>query len=291
MVERLYQLWYIDLETRRRFQVWTILAAFAYGLFNSLALGRPEKQVTWETLGLVCFLTVASSALYSFEKISATESSKANLSYAHLGEMFRQNRMLFDAGLAATAILLCGYLAARQFPSSRVLAAGMDMRLSRTIFSPKPFDENKVNELTTIFNTAKTDRVSIDPRLVKVAGKKVVEASRDNPRTWPATLALLNYSSSLNRGPSSYPQSPCFVGLGGVQNITIIGCPNQTLEHTVWKDVVFENSTIVYHGGRLTLDNVRFKNCEFDLDYSPESQELAKALTTSDTVTLTLPRQ
>src|SRR5258708_6388327 len=101
MVQRLYQLWYSDLKARRQFQLWTILIAFAYGLFNSLGLGRPEKQVTWETLGVVLFFTVAFSAFYCLQRRESIETSKVDLPYAHLIDVFRQNRKLFEVGLAS----------------------------------------------------------------------------------------------------------------------------------------------------------------------------------------------
>jgi len=71
------------------------------------------------------------------------------------------------------------------------------MRLSRAIFSANPVDENTAQELTTIFRTATIDRVSINPRLVNVASKKVTAASQVSPSAWPAALALLDYRSGV----------------------------------------------------------------------------------------------
>jgi hypothetical protein len=290
MVQRLYQLWYIDLEARRRFQVWTILVAFAYGLFNSLGLGRPEKQVTLETLGVVLFLTAAFSVFYCLRKSTSTETSTISFTYAHLGEVFRQNRTIFEVGLSSLVVLLALSVISR-LPNSRVQAAGIDMRLSRAIYSPNPFDINTFNELTTIFHTATTDRVSINPQLMNVAGKRVADAYREDSRAWPVALALLSYRSSLNDKTSSYRQGSCIQSSAlntGVEDLTIINCPNQVLDYIAWKNVVFENSTVVYHGGPAILENVQFKHCQFSFDYTPESQELAKSLTTSNTVTITL---
>jgi|HubBroStandDraft_6_1064221.scaffolds.fasta_scaffold01095_15 hypothetical protein len=292
MVEKLYQLWYSDLNTRRQFQLWTILIAFTYGLFNSLGLGRPEQQVTWETLGLVLFLTAAFSAFYCLRTRESTETSTVDLPYAHLSDVFRQNRKLFEVGLATFALSISFYSVVYLFPTSRVQAASMDIRLGRALYSTKPLDENAVKELTAIFRTATADRLSISPRLVNVASKKVTEASQKSPSAWPATLALLNYRSSVGgKTPPTYSQHSCFEGPRIVEGLKLMGCRGQVLDGITWKNVAFENSVIIYHDGPLVLENVQFKNCQFVLDYSPESQELARLLATSDTVTITLPRR
>jgi hypothetical protein len=292
-MEKLYQLWYLDLKARRRFQIWTILIAFTYGVFNSFALGRPEKRVTWETLGMVFFLTATFSAYYCLRSRTSPGTSKVKFTYAHVGEVFRQNRRIFELGLASLVALLALFLASR-LPNSRVQAAGIDMRLNRALFSPNPFDPNAINEITTLFQTATTERVSINPRLLRVAGMKVEEASRENPSAWPAALAFLRYRSSLSNATSSNEQGGCFrspeTGLtAGVADLTIVNCPAQELDHLWWRNVVFENVTVIYHGGPTLLQNVQFKHCQFNLDYGPGSLELAKALAASNTVTVKLP--
>src|ERR1700688_2779336 len=98
-LQELYRLWYDDLEVRRRFQLWTLGIAFAYGVFNSLVLGRSERQVTWETVALVCFLTVAFSTFY------CCQPHNWKLPVVSFGDIFRA-RMMFGLGLTSIIVLL-----------------------------------------------------------------------------------------------------------------------------------------------------------------------------------------
>ena len=49
----------------------------------------------------------------------------------------------------------------------------------------------------------------------------------------------------------------------------------QTLDGIAWKNVVFVNAHIRYHGGDLKLDHVRFVHCTFDLPQSARGMQLA----------------
>jgi len=270
-----------------------MLIAFAYGLFNSLGLGRSEKQVTWETLGVAFFLTVAFSAFYCLRKSTSTETSKVIFKYAHLGEVFRQNRKIFEVGLASLVVLLALSLAIH-LPNSRVQAAGIGMQLRRALSSPDPSDPNTIKEITTAFRMATADRVSINPKLANVAGKRVVEASRENPDAWSAALAFMSYRSTLNQEMSSLKKGTC-IKVGDVSGIavhvseSVLANCSQELDHVAWKNVVFENVTVVYHGSPTVLENVQFKNCQFSLDYTLSGQALAKSLAVSNNLTITLP--
>jgi len=73
-----------------------------------------------------------------------------------------------------------------------------------------------------------------------------------------------------------------------ITNASLRGC-QEVLDGSEWKNVVFVDSTVVYHGGPVVLENVQFKHCQFEFDYTPGSQELARHLAMSDTVTITLP--
>src|SRR5271170_601009 len=96
-----YDLWYFDAATRRRYLLRTILVAFLYGVFNALALGRPEGRVTWETLSLLAALTVGFTAFYYLR----TQASKYKALYAQFCELFEQRRLL-ELGLACTIFLM-----------------------------------------------------------------------------------------------------------------------------------------------------------------------------------------
>lgn len=286
-LQAVYRLWYFDVKARRRFQIQTILIAFAYGVFSSLVLGRPEKRVTWETLGLICFLTVGFTLFYALRE----EPWKVRSAYRRLREFFG-NRGYYELGLTSVAVLVLFSLV-RYVPITKVQAFSYDLQLQQAISAQK-LGPGAFDTIVKVVTTATARQVPLSPRLVNAAGRRVLEDSRENPGAWPATLAFLSYRSSLNSETSPYAQGRCLgaptSGFVGVEALTL-DCSGQAqvLDHIAWKNVVIENSTVVYHGGPAILENVQFKNSRFILDYSPGSHELAKALTASNTVTITLP--
>jgi hypothetical protein len=292
-MQKLYHLWYVDLKARRRFQVWTIVIAFTYGVINSIVLHRPEKEVTWETLGVVGLMTVAFSVFYCLRADTSKE-TKVSLD-TQLGEFFRENQTVLKVGLVAVIVVLASFVASR-VPNTEVQAAGLNIRLERAAYSSKPYDANTINELTTVFDTAAAKRLPLKSQLVTKAGKSVVGGSSENSGAWPAALAFLNYRSTLNEEVTVPPQeSPCIgteklSGIGSIiEGLEFVGCNGQALDHVAWREVVFKDSSIVYHGGPVDLDRVQFQNCRFVFDYSPAGQKLAQALAASNTVTIKLP--
>jgi hypothetical protein len=59
-----------------------------------------------------------------------------------------------------------------------------------------------------------------------------------------------------------------------IQGVTLNGV-TQTLDGVQWKDVVFVNSRVRYHGGDLKLDNVHFVHCTFEVPESSRGTQLA----------------
>jgi hypothetical protein len=288
-LNRAINLWYSDVERRRRFQVLTILIAFAYGVLNSLALDRPEKQVTWETLGVILFLTVAFTAYYCVR----TEAPMVRTEFVRLREMF-ENRRVLEVGLVSVILLAIASFVV-YVPNERVQAASLDLRLGRAI-ATRSLDAVSINSLAKVFNTAAAYQVSLNPRLVNAAGNRLLDESRENPNAWPAALALMSYRTTSNKELAAVSPSNCIEVPSG-SGVTLyvsdsafngVHCA-QALDHIAWTNVVFENVTVVYHGGSTVLTNVQFKNCQFNLDYSPASLELAKLLTASNSVTISLP--
>jgi|HubBroStandDraft_6_1064221.scaffolds.fasta_scaffold23839_1 hypothetical protein len=281
MLQKLYQLWYFDFPARRQFLIGTILVSFGYALFNALLLGRPEKRITWETMSLVILLTLGFSAVYCLRERASEAISSINLR-----DVLRRYALTFEFGAASVAVLLVFAVLART-PTSRVQAAGYDMRLVRAVYSTIASDHKAFGELTDIFETATTDRVALNPRLVNLAANKVKKAYQGDSDAWPAALAFLNYRSTQSRGNLPYAQGSCLQSKGMlVADLTLV-CPSgQQLDGLFWKNVQFKDTTIIYHGGPTSLQNVQFVNCQFRMDYAPEAIELAKAITQSDTVTI-----
>ena len=283
-VNRLYDLWYYDPKARQRLQISTIVISFAYGAFNSLALKRPEKQITLETLCLMLFLTIAFSAYYCFRPAALRVSS------VPFGWV-RQNPRVFASGLFAVVALLSLSFATHL---SSVRVALIDLQLRKVAHSIKPLTPYYADEMNRIIAEAQSNQLALSPRLVNVAADRLVDASVYRPESWHTALEYLSYRTTLNKETQAYPTSQC-IAVGGLAGINISveaselnGC-TQALDHIAWTNVVFKNSNIVYHGGPTKLENVEFINCRFIMDYTPPSRELAKSLLASNNVSAKIP--
>lgn len=290
LLEALYELWYSDLETRRRYELGIILLAFLYGVFNSLVLGRAEGRVTWETLGLIGVLTIGSSVYYCLKRVGAFDSAYARL-HALLG-----HRGFLEVGFVSAILVLCIALA-RNLPSGTVEAFSLNSQL-RAVASSAPFAPSTARIAAQVFERASADRVPLKAALVGSASEKLLSESRSNPDAWPAVLGALSYRSGVQIEPTpSYRiNEGCIAVTSGtrvmftMERLTVVGCNGQALDGLRLVDVAFRDSTIIYHGGPIELQGVQFENCRFLLDYSPASHALAKALAASTkNVTITLP--
>jgi hypothetical protein len=261
-----------------------MLIAFGYGVFNSVGLGRSEQQVTWETMGLICLLTIGFSTVYCFRTEARDVSSSGQVSG------FFQNRKVLAVGLASIVVLMAVSLASQ---TNTVQAAVTNIRFKQALSSPYLPDSNSINKIVNIARTAASSHVPINPDLVNVAGKKFLEASKTNPNAWQGTLALATYNSSLAKESPPLPMTSCLraSSLDGITatllDSRLSNC-TQELDHIAWKNVVFESVTIVYHGGPTALENVRFENCQFSLDNTPRGRLLAQSLLTANPVTINL---
>jgi len=165
------------------------------------------------------------------------------------------------------------------------------MRLVRAISAGNNFDE-----YTNIFEIATADKVSVSPRLVHIASTQVTQASKENPSAWPAFNALLSYNSFLKaKKDKTYSQYQTSTAnppdlKGPVPNIMYQSAQNLYVGYTLrldgvsWDRDVFKDATIVYDGGPVALKNVKFLNCRFVMGTSQASQDLAKRILSSDTV-------
>ena len=287
----IYDLWYFDAAARRRYQIRTIVVAFLYGVFNSLALGRPEARVTWETLSLIGVLTVAFTVFYCLRKQASTKYKALRANFRE----FLQERGLLELGLVSAIILVCVSLV-KYLPSNKVEAFSLNSQL-RAIASPGRLSSLDARSLGAVFQKATERGLRLNPQLVTTANDRLLNESRSNPDAWSAALDALSYRSGLNiEASTSFPQKEgCFVRPPAdgitvtIERLTIVGCDGQALDGLQLKDMRFKDSTIVYHGGPAVLQNVEFENCRFILDYSPGARKLARALTESQNVTITLP--
>lgn len=111
-----------------------------------------------------------------------------------------------------------------------------------------------------------------------------------NDAVWEGTTNLAEYRSATSTVPPGFSgvtigelssrgnfrylkdsliSGPNAIGVGNEHGFVLDG---------FWLDnVVFENAIIIYHGGPVILQNVRFVNCQFEVKKSPRSEQLIEA--------------
>jgi hypothetical protein len=142
-----------------------------------------------------------------------------------------------------------------------------------------------IEAVKAVAQQAKAEKLATTPSVLQQANAKIQNAISSNPALlsegWSARLALLDYRSTLQEpgvgnvvpqspkaGPSQIPGLLKFEG-------GILEGKSQTLDGAFWKDVTFVNTRIIYNGGPMVLQNVRFENCVFDMPYTLSADRFA----------------
>ena len=106
---------------------------------------------------------------------------------------------------------------------------------------------------------------------------------------WDGTTKLAEYRSAISdvpagftvrigrlerKGPFRYLKDSFISG----PNAIAVGQENGfVLDGFYLENVVLDNVKIIYHGGSVILQNVRFVNCQFEVTKSPHSEQLIEA--------------
>ena len=72
--------------------------------------------------------------------------------------------------------------------------------------------------------------------------------------------------------------------LHGSLHILVAHGPHK-LDGGYWRNFVFENVTISYHGGPMALENVLFINCTFQMNEAPQTDKLGNTLLADNRIT------
>jgi hypothetical protein len=106
---------------------------------------------------------------------------------------------------------------------------------------------------------------------------------------WDGSTKLVEYRSAISqvptglevhigemgqRGPFRYLKDSLISGPSAIAIGTEKGF---VLDGFYLDNVVFQNANIIYHGGPVVLQNVRFVNCKFDVRKSSQSEQLLEA--------------
>lgn len=269
MYAKLYNLWFVDQRARWCLYVGSIVAAFGYGVINSLVLGRPESRITWETLGLLCAMVLGLTMVYCArkERRASEEDSDA---------IFKGNRFTL-AFAAATALMLL-----------LTIRPGRRLDASRTSY--------KLISIRVAVQEAQTLGVVLPSSQLAKYKSTLRQTSPSSAEFFSSVAAVINYQSWLNQKDGLAPDPakvsrPCMLtNEGSIRSYgnAIIGMPVSNcvvdLDTQLFSDVTFKDAVVRYHGGPVQLSNVTFVNCRFILNLPPSAipaQNLVFALLNS----------
>jgi hypothetical protein len=119
--------------------------------------------------------------------------------------------------------------------------------------------------------------------------QKLKKSPELSDSVWDGTVKLAEYRSAITTVPAgsvvrigaigqkgsfrylkdSLISGPDAIGIGGENGFVLDGFYLQ--------NDIFENATIIYHGGPVMLQNVRFVNCRFQVNRSAQAEQLMEA--------------
>lgn len=163
--------------------------------------------------------------------------------------------------------------------------------------------EDRLLFAQALLNAATKQRVLSNAEEVSRLGQTLRELGAKNPDyrqlIWQTSTQLINYRSLLNS--ELYPAPPMpgatrrTIGIKAdpgarfrVLNSIFQGV-EQKLDGGTWEEVLFRNCLIKYDGGPVSLENVHFENCEFQIALTPKGEKLGEVLLASNAPTVQLP--
>jgi hypothetical protein len=168
-------------------------------------------------------------------------------------------------------------------------------------FSRLPANEivGSLSDISKTISEARSKQAISPPEAVAELRAKLVQLQPRNPELWKALSNVVSYQSLIAEKMNVLPNAEqirrkgChfFGGTSGapvtnwVEQGAASGCSQQLDIGVAWKDFTFENAIIIYRGGPVYLQNVRFKNCLFLVEFpgqpQPPARKFAEALLAS----------
>ena len=293
MMERLRTYVWVDHHTRRRNDF--LSAGISVGVYMiCLLLGVQEQMAVKIGIGLLIVAVIATTIQYCFVPGAAMERLKAAY-YPHKRKI---SHLIWQF-----LVILLAFLGNTITPS---LEAGIvDTRL-RWVTQGEP-TPRKIEKALQIVSKAKANNVHISTNILK----KAVEAGSQFASYRSSLQALplqVTHIETLTAAPTDPKGPPISVEVGcakamdgaegrsgaifGFAGFTVRNCADVVispakpeilhLDNVDSKNVTFANSTLIYNGGTLKLENVRFINCTFQISEAyANNQNVLKLLTTA----------
>ena len=141
-------------------------------------------------------------------------------------------------------------------------------------------DKQAIQQARAVVETAKSNHLSLNPSVVEVTGKKLVEASNHNADAWDTALEFVDYKSDINHslGPVPQPSADVFTTKYGVIVPAGMDGPRESVsgiappDSEAIMDLIGVNQNedlpkgrayIFVENGNQILDNFQFRNVVF----------------------------
>jgi hypothetical protein len=121
-----------------------------------------------------------------------------------------------------------------------------------------------------------------DYRAMLVALGSQVKGNDASAIYWKTVAALINYQSFVDQSENKAPNPDKVANLCTTSNEGYVHSHDNTFANAViedckvdldtqsFKNVIFKDSVVRYHGGPTTLEGVQFVNCHFVIDFAPK---------------------
>jgi hypothetical protein len=166
-------------------------------------------------------------------------------------------------------------------------------RLAQFIQMPTKDLQENLKAVATVADEAKRNKDAEVPVTTVAELRNRLSLVRDRgPQFWETAASVIDLQAGLVERLRTLPieeirKRQCAFTRGVVESISFGGCI-QKLDSVTWKDVNFSKSLLIYEGGALALNNVRFTDCIFiiALSSNPEKsvQQFTEAILSSKAV-------
>ena len=168
----------------------------------------------------------------------------------------------------------------RNLEVSKLSAEAITDAGERFVDAAKTYPEawNALQEVLSYRTYQNSLTVNLGPQVLVTSAETNYNIPKEN-------VPILRSMSTI--GASKSPDTPQIRAISGPDlnaslsigpTFLVLDAPTVILDGLYAKKMIFVNSRIIYRGGPVTLDNIYFLNCTFEITHGSTGQELAAAI-------------
>jgi hypothetical protein len=308
MMERLRNYVWVDHHTRWRNDLWCVAVSLSFYVFCKI-IGTDEDIATNISVGLLLVAVVATTVWYCTIPLPTRKAKAVDLSRRTLPRLIWQLAaavILSVLGKFTTPTLEAHIVDARlRWAGSGELTRDKIMEAAEIVRVAKDNDIRvSPHVITQVGQKIVSSAASPDLQRPAVEAANLFASYRSSLQALPLRV---NTITTLNTTPADPKEPPISLSIGcaegrsggkaqlqgifGFGGFDLGNCPDVVvwpakpvvlhLDNVDGKNATFVNCTLTYNGGKLTLENVRFVNCIFQIsDAYAGNHNVLKLLTT-----------